>query len=41
MKGQLSGTSGVVPRKLYQRSKELTTGVVTINESKTSKARKT
>ncbi|CEI96835.1 hypothetical protein RMCBS344292_10985 [Rhizopus microsporus] len=37
MKGQLSGTSGVVQRSLYQRSKQLTAAIVQINEYNTSK----
>jgi nitrous oxide reductase len=40
MKGQLSGTSGVLLDILYQRSKQLTAGVVMTNEYNTSKVRK-
>jgi hypothetical protein len=39
MKGQLSGTSGVLLNELYQKSKQLTAGVVMINEYNTSKVR--
>lgn len=39
MKGQLSGTSGVCLRSLYQRMKQLTAAVVMINEFNTSKVR--
>lgn len=39
MKGQLSGTSGVVLRSLYQRSKAFTSATVKINEYNTSKVR--